>query len=298
LENSKLKQLFRQYLLGKAPEPQSRVLNRWYESFDHDPPLELSEYEETQLGEEIWQKVKPAGLTAKRIYIRVARVAAVVLLAVGAGIVFWPKQKLSYTEIVTIAGERKTIALKDGSTMTVNAGSTIRFKDRQVQIQDGEVFFEVATNAGTPFQVESGPVTTTVLGTSFNVSAYQHLHTLEVGVVSGKVLVKSSNTENIVEKGQSLIYDKNHQKAVLSGLTTPAWQQGKLLLNDVSFDEMVILMQKNFGINIIAEAETVKSTRYTTELSTVMEPLKAAQVLAAIHGLKVKTRGTDILIYE
>lgn len=298
MEARKLKQLFRRYLLGQAREKETGAIDHWYGSFDEDLPLNLSKEEENQLRQEMWAHIRPQMVVMKTFYLQRAAAAAIILA--GAGLTFFLLQqqpaKPVYTEIITKSGERRTLHMKDGSTLVINAGSTIRIYDRKLNILDGEVFVDVKQDAHQPFIVESGPLTTTVLGTSFNITAYQALHNLSVGVISGKVKV---NTD-ILAAHQSLVYDKQTGIGKISVLDESSleWQQGKLLLNDVSFDEMVVMMQKNFGITIVATQDHVKKTRYTTELSTVMEPEKAAQVLAAIHHLKVKNTNNQILIYE
>jgi ferric-dicitrate binding protein FerR (iron transport regulator) len=299
LQAKNIKQLLRQYLLGKAPEKESGVIDQWYDSFNED--LHLSKEQEEQLRQEMWQHIHPQIKVAKTFYLGVAaRAAAVALLLAGAGLTYFllREHPAKFTEIITQSGEKKTVTLPDGTILSINAGSTIRITaGRTLSILDGEVFFDVKGDPRKAFTVQSGPLTTTVLGTSFNITAYKALHNLSVGVVSGKVSV---NGYGILAKNQALVYDKQTGTGKIDALDQNSleWQHGKLLLNDVSFDEMVVMMQKNFGITITANQEEVKATRYTTELSTVMEPVKAAEVLAAIHQLKIKATTNQILIYK
>jgi ferric-dicitrate binding protein FerR (iron transport regulator) len=298
LEAKKIKQLFRQYLLGQAPEKESGVIEQWYNSFNEE--VQLSKEEEEQLRQEMWRQISPQIRVAKTFYLNAARAAAVALLLAGVGLTYFlvREQPAKITEIITKAGEKKTVTLQDGTILSINAGSTIRITaERTLSILDGEVFFDVKGDPRKAFTVESGPLTTTVLGTSFNITAYKALHNLSVGVVSGKVSV---NGYGILAKNQALVYDKQTGTGKIDSLdpNTLEWQHGKLLLNDVSFDEMVVMMQKNFGITITATQDEVKATWYTTELSTTMEPMKAAEVLAAIHQLKIKATTNQILIYK
>jgi transmembrane sensor len=298
LQAKKIKQLFRQYLLGQTPGKESGIVDQWYDSFKENQ--HLSREEEEQLRQEMWLKIQPQIRVAKTFYLQAVRAAAVALLLAGAGLTYFlvREQSATFTEIITKAGERKTVTLPDGTILSINAGSTIRITaGRTLNILDGEVFFDVKGDPRKAFTVESGPLKTTVLGTSFNITAYKALHNLSVGVVSGKVSVTGYG---ILTKDQELVYDKQTGTGKIDVLdqSSLAWQQGKLLLNDVSFDEMVVMMQKNFGITIVANQDEVKATRYTTELSTVMEPVKAAEVLAAIHQLKIKATTNQILIYK
>lgn len=308
MEAKKIKQLFGQYLLGKAPEKESEVVENWYDSFDEVPVMLMGAEEERLVRQEIWQNIQPQISVAKSFYLRTASrwaAAAVIMLGIGGLAYFLLNPSPSYTQISTADGERRTVQMEDGSRLVLNAGSTVRISDdfsreRKLHILDGEVFVDVKGNMQKPFIVESGPLTTRVLGTSFNISAYEALRKLSVGVVSGKVSVKAAGKVNILEKGRELVYDRQLGTSSVTVLDpgTIEWQQGKLILNDVSFDDMVVLMKKNFGIQITSTEDHVKATRYTTELSTTMEPVKAAEVLAAIHRLKIKVNNNhQILIY-
>jgi ferric-dicitrate binding protein FerR (iron transport regulator) len=77
-----------------------------------------------------------------------------------------------------------------------------------------------------------------------------------------------------------------------------AWQDGRLMLNDLSFYEMTAIMQKNYGIEIETTTDAILHTRYTTELLIAMSPTEAAEVLAAIHNLKLRKKGNTILLYK
>ena len=287
------------------------MVDDWYNSFDGELPVSLSQEEENRLRNEIWQEISPQ-VRARTYYLNTVwgKAAAVTLLLASAGLAYLlvrtPDPMSAYTEISTKAGEKKTVTLEDGSVLVLNAGSTIRIskdlsRERKLKLIDGEVFFDVKGIKDNPFTVESGPLVTTVLGTSFDIVAYQALNSLRVGVISGKVLVKgNTGSADVLGQQQVLVFDKQQGTGKIGVLDQDIleWQQGKLLLNDASFEEMAVLMQKNFGITIIAEQDHVKTTRYTTELSTVMAPEKAAEVLAAIHHLKIKVINHQILIYE
>jgi transmembrane sensor len=313
VEVSRIRQLFKKYMLGHTSFNESEVVNHWYQSFDDTALPEMDEAEQARVKQEIWLGIQPQIVVAKTFYLtprRLMRAAAAVLLLAGAGAAWWiihsRTAAVNYTTYATRNGERITLHLSDGSSVALNAGSTIRIPDdlsktRKLELLDGEAFFEVHSNPNVPFIIESGPLRTTVLGTAFNIAAYKGVHMLRIGVASGKVSVTTSQ-ENIqvLERDQELVYNKdNGQMKVLPvDESLPGWKKGRLIFNDVSFNDMVVLMEKNYGITITTNQEHVKTTRYTTELPTGMEPQKAAQVLAAIHHLKVRSLNQHTVIYE
>jgi transmembrane sensor len=232
------------------------------------------------------------------------KVAAMVILIAGAAGVYLGVRHhrtgqggaIAYSTISTRAGERKTVTIADGSRLSLDAGTTIRVendfsKDRKIELMDGQVFMDVKKDEQRPFIVTSEGLTTTVLGTSFTISAYKALNKVSVGVISGKISVtRRDSTLSVLEKDQELVYDKRNSSWVRipldEGLT--AWRDGRLLLNDLSFAEMAAIMQKNYGIIIDANSDFILHTRYTTELLTDMSPEEAAEVLAAIHNLRMR----------
>lgn len=326
MEEKNIRQILQQYLLGNAHEKDITAVDNWYNSFDSEELTALPGEEAGATKQEIWDRVESAMQAEKGLkplplppqktrtllpYFKAA--AMIILIAGAAGTFLYVKNKtasqnkaLAYTTISTGTGKKKKITLQDGSVLTLNAGSTIRIqddqsKDRKIELVDGEVFFEVAKDQQRPFVIVSENLTTTVLGTSFNISAYTALHNLSIGVVSGKVsIVNQSSIMSILEKDEELVYDKPNKsfKTIALEESLTAWQNGRLLLNDLSFTEMTVILKKNYGIDITTTDETIKGTRYTTELLTSMSPLQAVEVLAAIHNLKIKQKDNNIFLYQ
>jgi Fe2+-dicitrate sensor, membrane component len=311
LETGKIKQLLQRYLLGRVSQWEEATVDEWYESFDEEPLAPLSAAEEQGIRDEIWQRISPQIRPLKPFYRRTwVRAAAAVLLIAGAtsSYFLWKAAYNSapaYTEIHTGNRERKTVQLPDGSQLTLNAGSTLRIPDdqsaeRKVQLLDGEVFFDVQPDTRRPFIVESGPLRTTVLGTSFNISAYQDIHQLSITVTSGKISVAGKSAAGVLQQGQAMVYDKIKETGRIGTAANgrPEWMQGRLVLNDVSFTEMSVLVEKNFGIRISSSQDHIRESRYTAVLNTNMEPAAVVEVLAAIHQFKTRIVNNQIIMYE
>lgn len=102
----------------------------------------------------------------------------------------------------------QTILLNDGSTIDLAPNSEVEYRQRTVHLQ-GEALFSVAKDKTRPFTVKSGDLTTTVLGTSFSVKAYDKEPTIKVHLFTGRVAVNSNN----LLPGEELIYDKQQMTA-------------------------------------------------------------------------------------
>ena len=315
MEVKTIRQTLKKYLLGHAGEEEVTTVDNWFQSFENDKPLSLPEEELEAAKLEIWEKIATAITIEKkkRVIPLLMKVAASAAIVAGLILtVFLLKNRqagntaLTYTTVSTKNGERKSLTIKDGTRLTLNAGTTVHVYDdfsaaRRVDLVDGEVFFDVQRDPQKPFHIQSNGLTITVLGTSFNVLSYKELNKISIGVVTGKVKVaKDTATLDILQKDQELIYDKDLQthNTIAMDESLLAWKEGRLLLNDVSFNEMSFLMKKNFGIDVLTENPQITNTKYTTQLFTSMTAEQAVEVLASIHNLKIKVKNNQIYLYK
>lgn len=313
MEAKSIRQILKKYLLGKTSQPENQAVETWFSSMEDEQPIRLGDQERQATQEEIWNRISPALVTARlRVlprWFKVAAWAAVVAGIITTVVLFNQPAKTdkpAFTEISTKNGEKRTIAISDGSKLTLNAGTTIHVyndfsEERRVDLVDGEVFFDVARDINKPFRIGSNGLTISVLGTSFNVSNYSGLRKMSVGVVTGKVgITKNNDTLGILQKADELVYNKELQTYEIIPVNESmlVWREGTLVLNDLNFDEMAFLMQKNFGINITAEDIKVKTTKYTSNLPTTITADEAVEVLAAIHHLKIKKLNNQFVLYQ
>lgn len=320
MDVQQIKEIFKRYLTHKSSPAENKAIDAWYDKLDDEMPPSPDSKVERQTKDEIWLSILPElnhhSVAVRRINYTWLKVAAILLLVSSAGLIFLKLNNNSekrpalatkgYTAISTGIGQRKQINLSDGSVITLNSGSAIRISNnfksaRNVIIDDGEAYFEVRHDNSLPFIVKSGGITTQVLGTAFNIRAYRALHVLTVGVLSGKVgvMLNHKPTQFLV-KNQQLVFNKSLEKISRSSLDkqTLAWQQGNMVLSDAGFAEMAVLMEKNYGLHISTNDQRVQSNRFTTTLNTTMPALKALEVIAAIHHLKIKQRRDTIEIFR
>ncbi len=157
----------------------------------------------------IEQQIQQAGEPAQsssRPYTWLAYAAMALLISAIAALFFQhlfigKDTKPVYAEVSNPAGKRSRIILPDSSVVFLNAASKLHYlkafnEDTREVLLDGEAFFEVVHDASRPFIVRSGVVSTTVLGTSFNVKAFRGDGRIAVTVQSGKVGVSMSSDGN------------------------------------------------------------------------------------------------------
>jgi trigger factor len=117
-------------------------------------------------------------------------------------------KELQYNTLYNPRGSKVIdMALADGSRVWLNAGSSITYpvafigNERKVAVT-GEAYFEVAHNASKPFVVTRGATIVQVLGTHFNVNAYEDEEDIKVTLLQGAVKVSNSNQSAVIKPGQ------------------------------------------------------------------------------------------------
>lgn len=318
MSSTKNRQLLKDYLQHKNSAPEKEIVDNWYQQLEDDAgSISMDAEKEAQVKEQIWDSITPGIKTGSRkIRLSWLRAAAILTTIGSLALLFWktpvPGKSAKdicpggcFTTVSTQAGERKNVTLPDGTNLMLNSVSTIRISpgfsaNRIVQLIDGEVFFDVKHDPKHPFIIKSGRLTTQVLGTAFNIRAYSQLGKMTIGVLRGKVGVRVDNQpSHFLIRGQQIAYQRDDQTIQLMPLDKQnmAWQKGNLVLNNASFEEMSILMAKNFGIQVYTNQQSLKTKHFTTTISTSTPALKAMEIVAAIHQLKIKKRRNDIEIY-
>jgi ferric-dicitrate binding protein FerR (iron transport regulator) len=129
--------------------------------------------------------------------------------------------KVLYNTIATPRGGQYQVVLPDGSKVWLNAASSIRFpttfvgRERRVQIS-GEAYFEIAKNAAMPFKVSVNHMTVEVLGTHFNIMAYNDEAAMTTTLVEGSVKVSMNNRDwTMLKPGEQALVNKNDKIQVL-----------------------------------------------------------------------------------
>jgi ferric-dicitrate binding protein FerR (iron transport regulator) len=137
--------------------------------------------------------------------------------------------ELAFNTLTTPAAGQFEVLLPDGSKVWLNNASSLRYpvaftgKDREVELK-GEAYFEIARNSRQPFKVHVGEMMVDVLGTSFNISAYEDERAIKTTLLTGAVRVS---------KGAAMVLPKANEQVQLN-------EAGKLsVLQDVDVDGVI-----------------------------------------------------------
>lgn len=241
---------------------------------------------------------------------RVLQVAASLLVLISISIFIYrlsaPHNAKQQTEMVTVSaqrGERKTIKLPDGSTVSLNSGAIIQYPaafsgdNRQIHLT-GEAFFDVTTDKKKPFVVTAGGFETTVLGTSFDVN--QTEGTIYVTVETGRVRVaKAGRPEEVtLEKGQQATFDPSQDRFRKTAVVTAKytdWKNHTLRFDEITVGEAFEKMEAWYDVTIQCNSaallnRTIKGTYHNEPLQNVLDDL------AYMIGITYTYQSADTLI--
>jgi Fe2+-dicitrate sensor, membrane component len=226
---------------------------------------------------------------------------------------------LAMQEITSPVGVRSHVVLSDGSTVWLNAESTLKFpvpfqKDiRSVDLK-GEAFFEVAKNKAKPFVVNSGGVNVKVLGTRFDCKAFEEDKTIEVILEEGKIALNSTSSSNeydaVLKPGDHAVIEKSTGKMNIRNEDVTkyiAWHQGKLVFANTPISEVAQMLERWYGVEVVIGNKDILNYRFTTtfdnesifnviELLELSSPIQLKYVPASIGpDNKIKTKAKVII---
>ena len=200
-----------------------------------------------------------------------------------------------FAEIQT-GNEAKEILLADGTRIYMNVNSSLKYPTtfngeiREVEFS-GEAFFEVAKDAQHPFIIRTPYEEVTVLGTSFNVRAYESEASSEIAVCTGSVKVHSGVTSSILEPNEKVIVD--HSSRVMGvekteSLNELAWHTKSIKFNNTPLSAVFSDLEDFYHVTIKVANANILNCPYTDSFGENDNFDMAIQSIATVFGISVK----------
>ncbi|MGJ1433654.1 FecR family protein [Sphingobacterium spiritivorum] len=216
-----------------------------------------------------------------------------------------------YVQVIKEAAndENKVLHLADGTTVWLNGSSRLEYpqnfekgKPREVTLI-GEAYFEVHKAADWPFIVHTGTISTTVVGTEFNVKAYPGMKDVMVAVKNGKVKVsKNDKLLAVLQKDQELRVPviapvQQMEEHILTDKMAGNWKDGYLEYEDESIASVLLDLQRIYQIEIILEKKEIADKAVTLSVRKDSGSLQVLEILCALTESRLKTDKTNYIIY-
>ncbi|MEC5145332.1 FecR domain-containing protein [Chitinophaga sp. 212800010-3] len=279
IDKEKFAELVKRYLEGKATAEEKEFLDAYYDEFHSGRSvgsvlnesqirdLEATMFNNIQVGMQRSQKKR---IGTWRRYKRQLAVAASLLVLVLCGFLWrhlssgLGKDENTLEISYAPAGSVKKLLLSDGTEVWLNAKSTLRYPDtfegkqrREIYLE-GEAYFDIKKDVAHPFLVHTQGLTTHVLGTQFNVKAYQ-TRKAEITLIEGKVMLTTAGTDvgSGTIKADTLFLAPNERAVYTAGqllakeTSTPARQSANEMKDGIV---KTAALSKQVVLNAIASA--------------------------------------------
>ncbi|MGD8778079.1 MAG: FecR domain-containing protein [Ignavibacteria bacterium] len=315
-------QLITNYIAGECKEAELSHVRQWIKE---DPSRELKIKElrkilhtgkrqhseehakvawedvERRTGISSTQKLFTGKKTLYSLTARIIKVAAVLVIMLGCYYVLsqsgiftnGTEAEVSLYEKTTEPGQKSILTFFDGTRITLNAGSKLRypkqFKNSKREVYlEGEAYFEVAHNPDRPFIVHSGKISTTVLGTKFNVKAFPNEKEIAVSLIEGSVKIYvAEKEEQLLVPEQQLSYNKltgSEQVKEFDLVQVTGWKDNILKFVSVPLENVFAQLERTYGVKFILEdaayaQEKIRAGFNNESFWTVIKVIKSASGL-------------------
>lgn len=319
--------LVRKYLTNQCNPEELRQINDWYNNLDLQNDQEGYLFGEDEFLNRVRERIGLAStensiVNGTNWWVRIAQIAAVGILVFGIYLLHKPniqgtpfhsvKPEVANQYAHFINNQSKVVqrVLPDGSKVWLNPGAKIyypiSFKDlenREIKFS-GEAFFEIAHDKRHPFKIYSGKLITEVLGTSFNLKAYENESVCQVSVVTGKVAVSIPNKVTnqletmVISPNEQIVFEKVSSSMHLvevenNPVKFQNWQAVSLKFDDVPMAEVIARLEQTFSVKIVLSSPRLAKCRLKIDFENQRLP-EILEMINVLLGAGYEMNGSTI----
>jgi transmembrane sensor len=317
---SRVEELIHRFRNNECTPEEIEFLQQWMTQLDvSDETTDLSQQQLDAVKTRMYHHIttgSPVVIAHRGKMIRRYMVAAGWLALISSAILLWyiSKQDTSGSHskktLLTIIENKRTgikrIVLPDSTVVCLNTNSRLEFDPQQFnQTQryvklSGEGFFEVARDAAKPFIVETGNLRTRVLGTAFNIEAYNHESEIRVSLVHGKIALNDTATDEttLLSPDHTFRYSKQTKTAQVlpvEAASVMLWTKGWLVFNEVPLQEALERISERYNVVIEYNARRLQGKRITATFQAGSYATILENILF-VHGLHFRRVATKVIV--
>jgi len=334
-------ELLARYLAGECSAPEKEEIRQWLavdtenrytadflQAVWDTPPIQTPPSDVAELWREVASRTgisaegERVDETSRRFFalphfsrVRVLKYAAVLLLVmllalivnfVGIPFITAPAPAPEWQTAAVGNGDTLALTLDDGTRVTLDAGSRLRYPavfkglERRVFL-NGEGFFRVAPNKEKPFTVHAGHAVITVVGTEFNVTAWQGTREIRVAVKTGKVSlhkIDDAARAVVIAGGESSVLPANGSPTTprpvdVAGLL--GWMNRDMVFQNVPLREILERLERWHDIRFLPDDDIALSDHLTLHVRS--GPLQdTLELIAALMDVDYKRQGPVVYL--
>lgn len=216
-----------------------------------------------------------------------------------------PKGQLLYHTIYVPRGNEYHMVLSEQTEIWLNSESELRFPinfeghERKVYLK-GEAFFKVTKDTLRPFRVNTGKMEIEVLGTSFDIKAYQGTDPLAI-LVQGSIQVKDSATGKtcILSPGyQAILRNNQLDTCRINTEEATAWKEGRFVFRDMPLAQLTQELERWFDIEIFFENNHLREHRFTGVIKRYNKIEDIGALIEETANVKFHIQGRNVIIQQ
>lgn len=210
--------------------------------------------------------------------------------------------KMIYNTIENPKGSKVVdVLLSDGTRVWLNSGSSITFpvnfllKDREITFY-GEAYFEVAPDKKKPFIVHSGKIDVQVLGTGFNIKAYDNEQNIKITLLEGSIELNSQQSKALLKPGeQAVVTDIITVKNDIDIPNVMAWKNNKFIFNNDTIFEIMKQLERWYNIKTEYK-DSVTNEEFVGNISRDVNLLQILDLLSETKAVQFEIRDNTVVV--
>jgi transmembrane sensor len=321
--------LLEKYLLGTCtPDEEAQVL-AWAKQLPKEPVFPLKDAEKTKLERRLWRRIRASTQSAQRLavvrrpWIWAVAAASVALVLMAVNLFHTRPLSLHPNEVAMRAPSDvefkntssvvQKLTLEDGSAVWLQPQAKLSYPahfepNRRRVYLSGEARFDVKRDTKRPFTVQTGDLTTEVLGTSFVIRSHERSPSIEVAVLSGKVSVYENGSPQattrigaVLTPNQRVTFFKASKQLIPSVvekpvvISTPTQKPVDFTFEDTPLLDVLTKLSESYALEILIDNEQLKQCVFTADLNGLTLFSQLEMVCRSVNA-RYEVRGTHIFV--
>jgi ferric-dicitrate binding protein FerR (iron transport regulator) len=244
----------------------------------------------------------------RQLFLRLAAILIIGVVTGALAVKYATRQEPIFITSAAPKGSVAQMILADSTLVYLNAGSEIRYspetkQNRREVFLNGEAWFDVTKNNKKPFVVHTSGYDVQVTGTRFNVKSYSTENEITTTLEEGQVQITSSGNFRlaktvVLQPGEQVSLNKNlntlSRKRVDTQLFT-SWKDNKLIFLNMNFGELIILLERKYGVDIDVDDAGILKYHYTGTIKNE-SILEILEIIKHTLPIEFRIEGQKVII--
>ena len=214
------------------------------------------------------------------------------------------EEHLSYNTLKIPRGGEYIMMLNDGTKVWINSETEIKFpvvfpnNERRVEVK-GEAFFDVVKD-GRPFIVSTGKMNIKVLGTEFNVRAYEDEGIIQTTLVEGKVQIDVKNNKLVLKPGEQAVYAESNpnelSKRRVEVSKYVSWKDGRFIFEDERLEDIMRQIERWYDVDVFYMNEDLKDIKFRGNINRYKDFNILLEKIERLNVVEFKIKGNTITV--